>query len=167
MERRHGCPQPELEPALRVIVAVGPVSQDFQLAADGLRLLGGAVRTGAPSRHPSGRPAGASASCTGGRTKINTGRQYAPSAPHWAWLTASLRETLTARESCWTQVPSALGQVPLGVALLLHPVEVNIGATAERPLSRSRLEKACLTTAGTLLQPSGTTPTSTEMSPIR
>ena len=58
-------------------------------------------------------------------------------------------------------------QGPLGVALLLHRVELNVGAKAERPLSRSSLGKACLTTAGTLLQPSATKPTSTAMPAIR
>ena len=42
MERRHGRPQLELDSVLGVIVAPSPASQDFQPAANSLRLLGGA-----------------------------------------------------------------------------------------------------------------------------
>ena len=42
VERRHGRPQLELDSVLGVIVAPSPASQDFQPAANSLRLLGGA-----------------------------------------------------------------------------------------------------------------------------
>ena len=133
MERLHGRPQLELEPALRVIEAFGSVSQDFQPAANGLSLLGGTegpthcirillegqlvrvhlTHVGEPRLMPADNTLGAA-------LKPGLADRFAP------------RDIDGTRELLDLGTVG-LGQVPLGVALLWHRAELNFGANVHRP----------------------------------